>query len=48
MTWEGGSIETGVEFSVSDGNQDFRRDPNGFDQNELTNLDQEHDQMFQT
>lgn len=30
MIKEGGSIETGVEFSVSDGNQDFRRDPNGF------------------
>ena len=31
MIWKGGSIETGVEFSVSDGNLYFRRDPNGFD-----------------
>ena len=31
MIWEGGSIETGVEFSVSDGNLYFRTDPNGFD-----------------
>ena len=30
INW-GGSIETGVEFSVSDGNLDFRTDPNGFD-----------------
>ena len=31
MIQEGGSIETGVEFSVSDGNLYFRTDPNGFD-----------------